>query len=206
MAATRCGSTCCCSSDWACRHHLLAGLRYLLIGHRHLGVELDTARHTARLVTIGALTACRACLWNFVMSRPRRPACLDAATVAAQCIWPRTAFTCYCISCVRRRLTIRPGRPGSPRRRSHHAPRCSFSRCCCTPGRPARYPDGLRAFVGAALEPDGVVVAGAGRLRLWALRILWQAVTPDDGAPQIRLLIIGAGGGGPACRAATGAR
>jgi succinate dehydrogenase / fumarate reductase, cytochrome b subunit len=39
---------------WALSHHLLAGLRYLLIDIG-IGVELDTARHTARLVSIGAL-------------------------------------------------------------------------------------------------------------------------------------------------------
>jgi succinate dehydrogenase / fumarate reductase, cytochrome b subunit len=39
---------------WALSHHLLAGLRYLLIDIG-IGVELGTARHTARLVSIGAL-------------------------------------------------------------------------------------------------------------------------------------------------------
>ncbi len=39
---------------WSLLHHLLAGLRYLLIDIG-FGVELDTARRSARLVTIGAL-------------------------------------------------------------------------------------------------------------------------------------------------------
>ena len=39
---------------WALLHHLLAGLRYLLIDVG-IGIELDTARHSARLVTLGAL-------------------------------------------------------------------------------------------------------------------------------------------------------
>ncbi len=39
---------------WALGHHLLAGLRYLLIDIG-IGIELDTARYSARLVSIGAL-------------------------------------------------------------------------------------------------------------------------------------------------------
>lgn len=39
---------------WALLHHLLAGLRYLLIDVG-IGSELDTARHSARLVSVGAL-------------------------------------------------------------------------------------------------------------------------------------------------------
>ncbi len=39
---------------WALLHHLLAGLRYLLIDIG-IGIELATARHSARLVTLGAL-------------------------------------------------------------------------------------------------------------------------------------------------------
>ncbi len=39
---------------WALAHHLLAGLRYLLIDIG-IGNELATARNSARLVTVGAL-------------------------------------------------------------------------------------------------------------------------------------------------------
>lgn len=39
---------------WALSHHLLAGLRYLLIDIG-IGIKLDTARHSARLVSVGAL-------------------------------------------------------------------------------------------------------------------------------------------------------
>lgn len=39
---------------WALSHHLLAGLRYLLIDIG-IGAEIDMARHSARLVSIGAL-------------------------------------------------------------------------------------------------------------------------------------------------------
>lgn len=39
---------------WALLHHLLAGLRYLLIDIG-IGIELATARYSARLVTFGAL-------------------------------------------------------------------------------------------------------------------------------------------------------
>ncbi len=39
---------------WALAHHLLAGLRYLLIDIG-IGIELDTARKSARLVSVGAL-------------------------------------------------------------------------------------------------------------------------------------------------------
>ena len=39
---------------WALSHHLLAGLRYLLIDIG-IGINLDTARHSARLVSVGAL-------------------------------------------------------------------------------------------------------------------------------------------------------
>lgn len=46
---------------WALFHHLLAGLRYLLLDIG-VGIELDRARHSARLVTLGgALLAVLVC-------------------------------------------------------------------------------------------------------------------------------------------------
>ncbi len=50
---------------WALLHHLLAGLRYLLIDIG-IGVELCTARQSARLVTIGALLLAVLVYWTLL--------------------------------------------------------------------------------------------------------------------------------------------
>jgi len=50
---------------WGISHHLLAGIRYLLIDV-HMGVEKETARKTALLVTVVAPVVGAFLLWGLL--------------------------------------------------------------------------------------------------------------------------------------------
>jgi succinate dehydrogenase / fumarate reductase cytochrome b subunit len=50
---------------WGISHHLLAGIRYLLIDV-HMGVEKETARKTALLVTVVAPVIGALLLWGLL--------------------------------------------------------------------------------------------------------------------------------------------